>query len=79
MIGDGEVSGGCKDPQLARRGLNHREDDSKVVLDTFACTTWRPQATIVVVVVVVVGIIIGIIIGARPVQGGRCWPIIGDS
>src|SRR3954466_12988238 len=45
----------------ARRGFNHREDGSKVVLDTFACAPRRPQATVVVTV--------GVITGARPVQG----------
>ena len=38
---------------------------SKVVFGTFACTTRRPQAT----VVIIIGVIIGVIIGARPVQG----------
>jgi hypothetical protein len=46
--------------QSARRGLNHREvDGSRVDLGTLACTTRRPQATVVV--------IIGVIIDARPV------------
>jgi hypothetical protein len=43
------------------RGLNHREDASKIVLSTFACTTRMPQATVVVIV--------GVITNARPVQG----------
>jgi hypothetical protein len=55
----------------ARRGLNHREDGSEIVLSIFACTTRMPQATVVA--------IIGVIIDARPRLRGRCWLIVGDS
>ena|SRR2546423_14709829 len=43
----------------ARRGLNHREDGSKVVFGTLACTTQRPKTSVVII----------IIIGAKSVQG----------
>jgi len=42
---------------------------SKVVFGTFACTTRRPKATVVV--------IIGVIIDASPVQGVCVGPSLG--
>lgn len=47
-----------------------REDGSEVILGTFAWTTQRPQATVVVVV-------LGVIIGDRPIQGIGVGQLLG--